>query len=210
MAKLPPDHVANHLTMAINELDVGGAERAFVKIAIGLQSRGWSVNVISLRDAGPLAEPLLQAGVSVEALHCCGGADLRAINRMELALRKNPPSVLLTFLHQANIVGRLAAKRAGVQTVVCGVRVTDRRWRVRVLEWLTKKHVTHYVAVSQSVAKVHCDLCAIAPQCVNAIYNGVDLEDIASAIAVSRSELHCNEDDQVILCVGRLSPQKAH
>ena len=195
--------------MAVTELDVGGAERAFVKIAIGLKSRGWAVNVISLRDAGPLAESLLQAGISVEALQCGGFADFRAINRMKLALQKNPPAVLLTFLHQANIVGRLAAKRAGVKTVVCGVRVADRRWAVRVSEALTKQHVTHYVAVSRSVAKVHRNLCGIAPGRVGAIYNGVDLEDIDSAMAVSRTELHCDDEDQVILCVGRLSPQKA-
>ncbi len=195
--------------MAITELDVGGAERAFVRIAIGLKSLGWSVRVISLRDAGPLAEPLLQSGISVEALQCGGAADLRAVRRMKLALLNNRPSVLLTFLHQANIVGRLAAQRAGVKTVVCGVRVADRRWSVRIPEWLTNQHVTHYVAVSQSVARVHCYLCGIAPGRVDSIFNGVDLGEIDAAVAVSRSELRCHDGDQVILCVGRLSPQKA-
>ena len=60
--------------MAITELDVGGAERAFVQIAIGLQARDWDINVISLRDAGAMAEPLRQAGISVVALHCGGPA----------------------------------------------------------------------------------------------------------------------------------------
>jgi len=128
---------------------------------------------------------------------------------MRLALQKNPPAVLLTFLHQANIAGRLAAKLAGVRTVVCGIRVADHRWAVRIPELLTKQYVTHYVAVSQSVAQVHCDWCGIAPERVDAIYNGVDLETIDAAVAVPRRELRCREDDQVILCVGRLSPQKA-
>ena len=195
--------------MAITELDVGGAERAFVQIAIGLKSRGWAVSVISLRDAGPLVEPLLQAGIAVEALHCGGATDFRAINRMKLALQKNPPAVLLTFLHQANIVGRLAAKLAGVRTVICGVRVADRRWAVRFPELLTKQHVTHYVAVSQSVARVHRNICGITPGRVDAIYNGVNLEDIDAAVVAPRREIRCHEDDQVILSVGRLSPQKA-
>lgn len=209
VVKHPPDPVAHRLTMAITELDVGGAERAFVRIAIGLKSLGWSVRVISLRNAGPLAESLLQAGISVEALECGGAADVRAIHRMKLALLQHPPAVLLTFLHQANIVGRLAAKRAGVKTVVCGVRVADRRWSARIPEWLTKRHVTHYVAVSRSVAQIHEELCGIAPERVQTIYNGVDLKNMDAAVAVSRSELQCNDDDQVILSVGRLSPQKA-
>ena len=209
VVKHSPDPVANRLTMAITELDIGGAERAFVQLAMGLKSLGWIVRVISLRDAGPLAEPLRQAGISVEALHCGGSADVRAISRMKLALLQHPPSVLLTFLHQANIIGRLAAKRAGVKTVVCGVRVADRRWAVGIPEWLTKQHVTHYVAVSRSVAQVHRDVCGIAAERIETIHNGVDFENIDAAVAVSRSELRCNDDDQVILSVGRLSRQKA-
>ena len=195
--------------MAITELDVGGAEQAFVQIAIGLKTRGWDVNVVSLRDAGPLSEPLRLAGISVEALNCRSVVDPRAIIRMKRALQKDPPSVLLTFLHQANMVGRLAAKLAGVKTVVCGVRVADRRWAVRIPEAMTKRHVTHYVAVSRSVAKVHWHLCGIAPRRISAIYNGVDLKGTDAAVALPRSELNCDDDDQVILCVGRLSPQKA-
>ena len=200
---------ASRLTMAITELDVGGAERAFVQIAIGLKARGWDVNVISLRDAGPLAKPLRIAGIPVEALQCGGRADFRAIGRMKHALLKHSPAVLLTFLHQANIVDRLAAKRANIKTVVCGVRVADRRWSVRIPEALTKHHVTHYVAVSKSVAKIHCDICGIAPQSMAAIYNGVDLRAIDAAVPVPRGEMNCSDNNQVILCVGRLTHQKS-
>ncbi|HQZ65982.1 MAG TPA: glycosyltransferase [Planctomycetaceae bacterium] len=199
----------NQLTMAITELDAGGAEWAFVRIAIGLQTRGWRVNVVSLRDAGPLAEPLRAVGIPVEALGCGGGADVRAIGRMKAVLLRSRPSVLLTFLHQANLVGRLAGWQAGIKTVICGVRVADRRWAVRIPEILTMQHVTHYVAVSRSVAQVHQRLCGIAPSRIDVIYNGVDLEEITAAVPVPRSELPCSEDDQVILCVGRLSKQKA-
>ena len=199
----------NRLTMAITELDFGGAEQAFVRIAIGLKARGWDVCVVSLRNAGVLAEPLRAAGIPVEALGCGRGADFRAIGRMKAVLLKHRPSVLLTFLHQANLVGRLAARRAGVDTVVCGVRVADRRWAVRISEFFTKRSVTHFVAVSQSVAQVHCRLCGITPIRIQAIYNGVDLEEIDAAQVVARGELHCKDDDQVVLCVGRLTLQKS-
>ena len=195
--------------MAITELDIGGAERAFVQIAIGLKSRGWDVNVISLRDAGALAGRLREAGIPVQALRCGGPADFRAIGRLKHALLKNPPAVLLTFLHQANIVGRLAAKRAKVKNVICGVRVADRRWSVRIPEALTKHLVTQYVAVSNSVARIHCDICGIAPQKMTAICNGVDLQAIDAAVPVPRREINCSDNDQVILCVGRLTQQKS-
>jgi glycosyltransferase involved in cell wall biosynthesis len=195
--------------MAITELDVGGAERAFVQIALGLKTKGWIVNVISLRDAGALADSLRQAGIPVEALSCGGVADLRAIGRMTRTLKANPPAVLLTFLNQANLVGRIAAKRAGVATVVSGIRVADRRWIVCIPEVMTKHLVTHYVAVSRSVADVHCQVCGIETDRIDVIYNGVDLQGIDNARAIPRRELSCSEDDQLILCVGRLSEQKA-
>ena len=206
---LSSDVQYNRLTMAITELDIGGAEQAFVKIAIGLKARGWNVNVISLRDAGALADPLLKSGIAVEALQCGGALDFRAIGRMTHALKQNSPSVLLTFLHQANIVGRLAAKRAGVKTVVCGVRVADRRIGVRAPEAMTKHLATHYVAVSRSVARTHRHLCGIAPRRITTIYNGVDLASIDAAVALPRPEIRCNLDDQVVLSVGRLTHQKS-
>ncbi|MCA9008333.1 MAG: glycosyltransferase [Planctomycetaceae bacterium] len=201
--------VSNQLTMVITELDVGGAERAFVRIAIGLKSLGWNVRVISLWDAGQMADPLRQAGIAVEALGCHGAYDIRAVGRLQRALQANPPAALLTFLHQANIAGRIAAKRVGIRTVVCGVRVADRRLSVRWPELLTKKYVTHYVAVSHAVAKAHQELCHIDPRHFSVIYNGVDHEEIEAAPVTPRHELNCTDDDQVILCVGRLSPQKA-
>jgi glycosyltransferase involved in cell wall biosynthesis len=117
--------------------------------------------------------------------------------------------VLLTFLNQANIVGRLAAKRAGVTAVVSGIRVADRRPIVRIPEVMTRQLVTRYVAVSRSVADVHCRLCGIETDRMDVIYNGVDLPGIDGATAIPRSELGCKDDDQLILCVGRLSEQKA-
>lgn len=207
--KPSPGSFNNQLTMAITELDFGGAEQAFVRIAKGLKTRGWDVRVISMRDAGPLAKPLREAGIPVEALNCTGGGDFRAVGRMKAALLKHPPSVLLTFLHQANIVGRLAARRASVKTVVCGVRVADRRWAVRIPEAFTRNQVSHYVAVSQSVIGVHSKLCGIAPQQSSVIYNGVDLAGFDAAAPASRTDLRCSPDDRIILCVGRLSHQKA-
>jgi len=195
--------------MAITELDIGGAEKAFVKIAEGLTQRGWDVRVISLRDAGPMAEPLRAAGIPVTALNAGGFLDVRAVWRMKTALLDNPCDVLLTFLHQANIVGRIAGRRAGIQSVICGVRVADRRWSVIIPERLTSKLVDQYVAVSESVGGVHRRLCHIPAERMMAIPNGVDVGALRKVAAVDRSLIGCQATDKIVLCVGRLSQQKA-
>jgi glycosyltransferase involved in cell wall biosynthesis len=206
---LGPVAQSRRLTMVITELDVGGAEKAFVRVATGLKTLGWDVNVISLRDAGPLAPLLEAAGIQVLALQAGGLLDLRAIWRLRQELLRRPADVLLTFLHQANLVGRIAGRLAGVRRIVCGIRVADRRLIVRLPERLTKSLVDHYVAVSQSVGDLHRNICHIDTNRMVMIPNGVDLEAIDAAVPAIRSEMGCGPDDQVILCVGRLSQQKA-
>ena len=109
------------VTFCITELDPGGAERALVRIAVGLRELGWEVNVVSLRDAGSLASPLRAADIPVRALECGGFLDIRAVLRLRQVLKEQQTRLLVCFLHQANIVGRIAGRLAGVPVVVSGI-----------------------------------------------------------------------------------------
>lgn len=188
------------MVFCITELDIGGAEKAVVRIATGLKVLGWSVRVISLRDAGAMARPLREAGIEVEALQCGHFADVRCFWRLRAALRSRLPDVLVTFLHQANIYGRLAARSAGVPVVVSGIRVADRRAWVRLTDRMTRHCADHYVAVSRSVAKTHAELCHISAERMSSIPNGVDVvSDVRSDESSAGNQ---------ILFVGRLCEQK--
>jgi glycosyltransferase involved in cell wall biosynthesis len=195
--------------MAITELDVGGAEKALVRIARGLKSWGWHVQVISVRDAGPLTKELQEFGIPVLALGCGGLFDVRAVWRMKNALVRQKPDVLLTFLNQANLAGRIAGRWARVPKILSGIRVADRRWSVIIPERMTCGLVDHYVAVSHAVSQVHGSLCGIRAEQIAIIPNGVDLEAIVQSARTERESLQCGPDDFIILSVGRLSPQKA-
>jgi glycosyltransferase involved in cell wall biosynthesis len=193
---------ASTVTFCINELDPGGAERALVRIATGLFDRGWQVNVVSLRDAGDLVERLEAAGISVTALECGGFVDIRAVFRLRRVLQQQRPDVLVCFLHQANIVGRISGSLAGVRTVVSGIRVADRRkwvvWTDRLTRGLTQK----YVAVSRHVADVHARLCGVRDDRMMVIRNGVDIPD-PRPVRIGRED-----SGRRILFVGRLTDQK--
>jgi len=195
--------------MAITELDVGGAEKALVRIARGLQSRGWDVQVISVRDAGRLANELQEFGIPALALGCGGLFDVRAVWRMKSALLSQKPDVLLTFLNQANLAGRIAGRWARVPKILSGIRVADRRWSIIIPERLTSCLVDSYVAVSHAVSQVHGRLCGIRAEQLTVIPNGVDLEAIQQSALTERKSVHCEPNDFIILSVGRLSPQKA-
>lgn len=194
--------------MVITELDIGGAERAFVRIAAGLRHRGWTVRVISLRDAGELSADLSGEHIVVDALDCGSLLDLRAPIRLTRQFRRNRPDVVLSFLHQANLMSRLAAWWVGIRNVVCGIRVADRRLSVTLPDRWTRGLVTRFVAVSQTVANVHAEACHLKLR-PDVIPNGVDLDAIAKVPPADRSSFGCDRDDFIILCVGRLSKQKA-
>ncbi len=197
------------LTMVITELDIGGAEKAFVQIACGLHRRGWQVNAVSLRDEGPLADQLREAGVAVTALNCGGLADIRAIWRLRLVLQQQKPHVLLSFLHQANLAARLAACSMGIPLVVSGVRVADRRMTVWLPDRFTRCCVDHYICNSAQAASVHAKLCRVSPDRISTILNGVDLPAIREIPPVSRESLEVDDDDCLFCFVGRLTYQKA-
>ncbi len=194
--------------MVITELDIGGAERAFVRIAIGLKQRGWTVRVISLRDAGQLAAELAGEHIEVKALGCGGMLDVRAVVRLKSEFQSHRPDVVLSFLHQANLISRLAAWWAGIRRVVCGIRVADRRLGVTLPDRWTRGLVTRYVAVSQTVATVHAKSCRLNPT-PDVIRNGVDLDAISRVSPADRANFGCQLDDIVVLCAGRLTEQKA-
>ncbi|MFM7037432.1 MAG: glycosyltransferase [Planctomycetaceae bacterium] len=195
--------------MVITELDEGGAEKAFVRIACGLQARGWKVHVVSLRDTGPLAKPLQDAGIPVTALHARGAAALLSLPRLTALLRRVHPEIVLSFLHEANLISRLAALLAGTRCCVSGIRVVDRRLRVTFPERLTWRLTTLSIACSESVAREHARLCGIPASRIAVVRNGVDVDAVQQSHPLSRAELGLRPDDFVLLMAGRLVPQKS-
>lgn len=195
-------HPEPRVTFCITELNIGGAEKAMVRIAQGMSSAGWTVRVISLRDRGPLAVELQNAGIPVTALNCGGFGDVRAFFRLRRELKAHPADVLMCFLHQANIYGRLAANFVGGPVAVSGIRVADRRKWVTTTDRFTRRYSAHYIAVSQHVAEIHVKLCSIPAQKICSIPNGVDSPDPGQLAATKNARKH------VLLAVGRLTQQK--
>ena len=81
------------VALGITGLDVGGAERNLVELAIRLDPRERTPSVVCLQPAGPLAARLTDAGVPVESLGMHGVRDVpRALPRWMAKLRAEPVS----------------------------------------------------------------------------------------------------------------------
>jgi glycosyltransferase involved in cell wall biosynthesis len=201
------------ISFLITELDHGGAERALVRIATGLDRSLWQPQVISLNDRGPLTEPLEAADIPVTAIGAGRVRSPRGLWRATVGLarclKEQQPEVLQTFLFHANIAGRLAAKRAGIPVVVSGIRVAEKRGRWRLaLDRRTDHLVGRHVCVSRSVADFSISESGLPESKVVVIPNGVDVERFATAEPADLSQFDIPKEATTILSVGRLDEQK--
>jgi starch synthase (maltosyl-transferring) len=207
------------VALVITELDVGGAEKALVALASGLDRRRWAPAVIALGPEAPLAGPVRAAGVPCECLAVDPGRPARAVARLARALRRVRPALVQSFLFHANVAARLAAPLAGVAAggwpwVLGGLRVAERRarWHLRV-DRLTARLAAGSVCVSEGVRRFSRDVGGWPDDRLTVIPNAVDPApfDRAEAEALPRAALGLGgvpEGAFLALFVGRLDAQK--
>ena len=197
------------VSMVITDLDVGGAERAMVALATGLDRRRWLPNVIALDGEAALAEPLRSSGIGVECLGVDRRRPGRAVRSLAGALRRARPRLVQSFLFHANVAARLAAPLAGRPWVVGGLRVAERqrRWHPT-LDRLTSGLATGSVCVSEGVARFSRDVGRLDPDRLVVIPNGVDPTPFDLARAADRASFGVPPGAFLTLYVGRLDPQK--
>ncbi len=100
------------IALVITELDLGGAERALVALATGLDRRRWAPTVVSLGPGGA-DRPSAPADVPVRCLGVRRDRPVGAVRRLASELRAIRPVLVQSFLFHANVATRLAAPLAG-------------------------------------------------------------------------------------------------
>ena len=201
---------AIRIAFCITDLDVGGAERMFVELVTRLDRRLWEPRVFCLSRPGKLVERLNAANIPVVCFGAQSVWQFGVVWMLARELKRLHPELLQCFLYHANLIGRLAARWAGVPRVVCGIRVAERRSRFRLwLDRLTQRFVDHNVCVSRAVADFSIGEGGLRANKVSVIPNAVDFGLFASAEPVDRTTLGFAAAERLALFVGRLDPQKA-
>jgi glycosyltransferase involved in cell wall biosynthesis len=205
----PPVRIA----FVITELDEGGAERALMQIVTRLDRDRWEPRVFSLAGRGPLTARFEEAEIPIfdcGAKAASNPLDIwRAYSSLKRELTPWQPQIVQTFLFHANLLGRLAAWRAGVPHVLSGIRVADRRGRLRLrLDRWTERFVEKHVCVSRAAADFSTKESGLNPAKVVVIPNGVDLAAFRNAEPADLAKFGVPAGAKVVLSVGRLDPQK--
>ncbi|WP_063838365.1 glycosyltransferase, partial [Saccharothrix sp. ST-888] len=199
----------------------GGAERQLQLILRHLPDHH-TCEVATLTNPGTVAAALRAEGVVVHDLAMRGNRDLTVLPRLTRLIRSGRYRLVHTHLYRAGLYGRLAARLAGVRTVVAtehslhpgvieGRPVTA---GVRALYLLAERLGSTTVAVSRQVAGT-LDAWGVPPHRVHLLPNGVEAArytlPTASRAAVRqivRTDLGLPQQAWVIGGVGRLVPGK--
>lgn len=195
--------------LTITDLDVGGAERALVALALGLNRRRWNPSVFCLGPEGELTSTLRRDQIDVSCLGIVRRDPARAIAKLAEAYKARRIRLSQSFLFHADIASRLAAPIAGVRWVVGGIRVAEKR-KNRHLLWgrLTQRLTNGSVCVSRGVERFARIAGKIAPERLIVIPNGIDPAPFDRAEPAPRATLGVPDSAFLCLFLGRLEAQK--
>ncbi|MDJ0869898.1 MAG: glycosyltransferase [Myxococcota bacterium] len=192
----------------ITGLRIGGAERALQRLVERLDRRRFDPSVACLGyPDGPVARALAERRVPVHHL----GVDRRGgpahLWRLVRFLRRTRPTVLHTWLFHANVLGRVAARLAGVPIVIGSERSAGLEGQRRAL-WsrLTGRLAHRHVCVSDAVADFARTRLRLPADRLVVIRNGVDASRYESLPGrrEARARLDLPRDDLLIGAVAQL------
>jgi glycosyltransferase involved in cell wall biosynthesis len=199
----------------ITGLNAGGAEH---QLRVLLRRLPYDCEVVTLSNPGPVAEAMRADGVTVHELTMSSNHDLRAIGKLRRLMKDGRYDVVHCHLYRACLFGRVAARLAGVPTIVAtehslgdGV-IEGRRTSlgVRALYVATEKLGHATIAVSESVAG-RLRGWRVPARRISVLPNGIEPGEFAFDPRLrwqARARLGIAQDAVVVGGVGRLEPSK--
>jgi len=209
-------HTRNRVVIIVSHLDrMGGAEKNVYDLSSHLSERGYNPLVIVFHG-GEVSLRLNSRGVDVRIVEVkkilsldglCKIAELTSI------LMKVKPDAVVTYHHDADIVGGLAAKFARVPMIISSRRDMGYQlgishvWYYRLFGFIYNKMVTVSYAVKNVVSKREW----INPRKIKVIHNGLDI-DLFSPKKEKRKETRekagIDPEEIAILCIASFRPIK--
>jgi glycosyltransferase involved in cell wall biosynthesis len=207
----------------ITTLGVGGAEKHLLWLTRGQVERGHEVRVAYLKGEGELRRDFEQQGVGVVNLQGGGalgriptlGPLLAARSALVRELRAWRPDVLHSHLLKADAIAAVSARAGGVRVLVASKHNDERallRKPVSIVHGLLSRRVALTIVLSDHVGRFVAEHGRVPKDRIRRIYYGVDAARLQPRRprAAVRAELGLEQQAPVLVCVGRLAPQKDH
>lgn len=199
----------------IQSLDNGGCENMLQRTLPTLSD--FEHTVVCLRSEGSLAPQFRASAIPILCPHYRSFLDLPGLLRLIKILRAEKPTLIITYLFHADVVGRIFLPLGIPKTpIIPFLRTTynDARYSLaRVFEKYTRFLVKQYFANSEAVKAFYVHHLKISPQRILVIPNGIDTtlyEKTTTDTSSLQKELSLPEESFVITCVANLHPNKGH
>ena len=217
------------VTHIITRLVVGGAQENTVASVLGLRQKpGVEVHLISGPTTGPegslesefagTPEIFTRVPELVRPIHPL--KDWLALRRLEKILRGQKPDIVHTHSGKAGILGRLAARRAGVPVIIHHIHGPSfgpfqgllANWIFTAAERYAAGVTTHFVCSAQAMTRLYLAAGIGRPEMFTRIFSGFPVKPFANAAndPALRSQLGLAPDAFVIGKIARLAPLKGH
>lgn len=199
----------------ITGLTAGGAEN---QLRLLLRHTRHDAEVVTLTNPGSVAAAIRADGFRVTSMEMRGNRDFSVLKPLTTHIRSYRPDVVHVHLFRSCIYGRIAARLAGVPSVVTTEhslgegyiegRATTRG--TRLLYLATERLTDTTVAVSESVRDRLIEW-GVSSRKIVVIPNGIDFDTLRfhrDAREAARRELGIPGDAVVVGALGRLNPVK--
>ena len=217
------------ITHIITRLVVGGAQENTVATVLGLRGKpGVEVKLISGPTTGPegsleneaakIPGLLTLVPELVRPVHPL--KDFIALRKLEKVLREQKPGIVHTHSGKAGILGRLAAKRAGVPVIIHHIhgpsfgnfQGAPANFIFTAAERHAAKVTDHFFCSADAMTKIYLAAGIGKPSMFTRIFSGFAVGQFLAAQNDSafRRQLGFSPDDFIIGKIARLVPLKGH
>jgi glycosyltransferase involved in cell wall biosynthesis len=219
---------ALRVTHVITRLIVGGAQENTIATVLGLNSTRFQVGLISGPTTGP--EGSLESAFAnhrsllrivpslVRPIHPL--KDLLALSQLTKIFRETKPDIVHTHSGKAGVIGRLAAKRAGVPIIIHTIhgpsfgyfQGTLANLVFKQAERMAAKATTHFITVANAMAEQYLAAGIGRRDQYTRIFSGFLFEPFVRSQADQklRADLGIKPGDFVLGKIGRLFALKGH
>lgn len=202
----------------VTGFQVGGAETALYRLVTQPQAGGYRHTVVALTPEGGMYQRFKDAGVELVVLDF-RRSPVAGFLRLLRLMRSLQPDIVQTWLYHADLFGGLAARMAGIPSVIWGIHTTHISGGPlataivrRCCAWLSHRIPHTIICVAEAARREHVRL-GYDPSRIVVVPNGFDLSFLAAS-PEQRMQLrqHCGIADEhiVIGTVGRFNVDKDH
>lgn len=197
----------------ITWLPLGGIERRLAAVAPMLRDAGWNVRVVCVREEGPLAAGLRDAGIPVDVISLRSRLSPGGIRQLARYFRRHNASIVHAHMYRSYIPSSIAAQMARTPVMFGQIHNVD-SWdngRQALTDRLLSRFRSGTFVVSRKVQDDACARLRISRERLPILYNGIDIGKFLPDDELgekTRRTLGIASGKVVFVVPARLHPQK--